>query len=72
MVGELNALIRKPGAKAAPARSRIDQQEAQAGDLVGILHQKHRSDILAVHFGNPAAFAFRVVLADEVRDDLRA
>ena len=72
LTGEPHALVRQPGAEAAPARDRIDQQQSQAGDRVGVLDQKHASDVLAVHVGDPAAVVVRVVLADEVGDDLRA
>src|SRR5262245_21241970 len=70
--GEPDTLICKACAQAPPARDRINQEKAQAGDLLGILHETDGSDISAVHFGNPAAIVFRVVLTDEVGDDLRA
>src|SRR5256885_17225462 len=48
LAGEPDAFIGQPGAKAASARDRIDQQKTKAGDLLGLLHQKYRSDVLAV------------------------
>src|SRR5215510_4880785 len=59
-------------ADAEPARGRLDQQEAQPGDLVGVLHQQHAADVLPVELGDEAALAARVEFVHEVGDDLRA
>jgi len=70
--GEANTFVRQPRAKPAPARHRIDQQQAEPRDGVGILDQKHRADVPAIHFGDPAALACRIVFGGEVGNDLRA
>src|SRR6185503_1010684 len=51
------------------ARLRIDQQQADAGYLVGIAHEEAAADVLAVDLADPAALALRIVLFGEVGDD---
>ena len=44
-------------AKPLAAPARIDQQQPQFCNLVGLPDQKHRADRLAVDLGDPAMFA---------------
>src|SRR3954463_148875 len=65
-LAEAQALLDQPPAEPAPARLRIENEQAQLGDLVGLAHRKHRADALAVKFGDPAALALCVEILDEL------
>src|SRR5215470_11343621 len=69
IAGEADALLDETAADAAPARMRLDYQEAQPGDAIASIDQHHRTSRRAVKLGNPAGFAGGVVAALEIRDD---
>src|SRR5262249_59204494 len=65
------SLLDQSGADAEPAGLGLDQEEAQPRDLIRVPHQQDRSDVLALSFGDPAALALGIMVADEGRDDFR-
>src|SRR5712691_11265227 len=67
---EADALCDEAGAEAETTRLRFDQQQSEFGDRLAGLHDKHGADDFTPHLGNPAAFSCRIVVVDEVRDDL--
>ena len=70
--GEGDALIDQPFAESVTARRRVDQQQTDFCDLIGLLHQKDRADLFAVDLGNPAALACGIEVFQKFRGDLRA
>src|SRR5262249_43589197 len=69
---EADAFVGQPFADAKTARRGLDQQEAQARDLVGVLRQQHRADVLPVELCNPSTFPARIEPVDKIGDDLGA
>src|SRR5262245_55809914 len=58
-------------ADAKAARLRIHDEKPQLRDRLGLPHEEHRSDDLAVLLDDPAALAPGVEVSDEPRRDLR-
>src|SRR5688500_13542920 len=52
-----DALVHQPAPDAESAGLRLDEQEAELGDRVGLFHEKDRADTLAVDFSDPASLA---------------
>src|SRR5262249_48870605 len=50
-----------------PARVRLDIEQAQFGDFLGVLNKHHRPDDVPLTFGDPAALPMNVVILDEGR-----
>ena len=69
--GEAQALLDQPRADPAPARPRVDEQQAQLGDVVLAAHAQHAAGGLAVDLGDPRRLAARVVGPGVVGDDPR-
>src|SRR5262249_53499033 len=67
---EADALFDETGAEAQTTRLRFNQKQSEFGDRLTGLHDKHGADDFTPHLGYPAAFSGRVVVVDEVRDDL--
>src|SRR5215813_4008152 len=67
---EADALFDETGAEAQTTRLRFNQKQSEFGDRLTGLHDKHGADDFTPHLGYPAAFSCRVVVVDEVRDDL--
>ena len=59
----------EPGAEAEPARPRLDEQQPQLGDGVGLAHAEHAAGRRAVDLGDPDRLARRVRRLGEVGDD---
>src|SRR5579885_2790337 len=66
---ETNALLNQPSAESQTARSRLDQQQAQFGNRLVVLHDKDRADDLPVHLRNPATLPFGTIVVDEICHD---
>ena len=66
-LGEAQALLDQARADAAPARPRVDEQQAQLGDVVLAAHAQHAARGLAVDLGDPRGLAARVVVARRSR-----
>ena len=70
---EPHAFVGQPRTETEAAAFRIDQQQADARGIGrSIFHQHDAADVLAVYVGDPAALARRIIVVDEVSDDLRA
>ena len=69
---EDDAFVDQPRTKSNSARLWLQQKQANAGDVFGLLHEHDGADFFAVHFGDPAALTLAIVVVDEIRDDLRA
>src|SRR6266700_1123877 len=67
---EANTLFDKASTQPKTACLWFNQQQPELGDCFTALHDKYRTNDLSVHLCNPAAFSFRVVVVDEIRDDL--
>src|SRR4029450_11153463 len=67
---EADALCDEVGAKAQATRLRFNQKQSEFGDRLAGLHDKYGADDFPSHLRDPAAFSCRVVVVDEVRDDL--
>src|SRR5437660_11151406 len=65
------ACLDEPMADAEAARCRLEEQQPQFGDTIGVFDQEHRADRLGVFFRDPTAFPPRIEIADEPRRDLR-
>src|SRR5690242_8484335 len=68
--GEANTLFDEACAQAHAACLRFDQQKPEFSDGLTATHDKNRADDLSIHLSNPAAFAFMIVVRDEIRNDL--
>jgi hypothetical protein len=67
---EVDTLGHQQLSDSVPASGRLDQQQPKLRGSGGVLDEKHRPDTLCVDFSDPAAFALRVKIFDEVDDDL--
>src|SRR3954471_13785724 len=63
------AFVDEALAQAQPARLRIDDEQTELRDLVGLLHHEDRADALAVLLGNPAALLPGIEVLDELCGD---
>ncbi len=61
----------QPLAQPLSAPGRIDQQQPQLGDVVGVAHQKYRADLRAIDLGDPATLPRGVERGEEFCRDLR-
>src|ERR1700681_3522885 len=68
---ERDAFSDQPCAQSLAATGRIDQEQPQFGDIVGLLDEKYRADLGAIEVGDPAAFARRIERGEESGRDLR-
>src|SRR5450631_1546622 len=68
---ESDAFGDQPFAQSTAATGRIDQQQPQLGDIVGVLDEKYRADRGAIEVGDPAAFPRRIERGEEFGRDLR-
>src|SRR5919197_2922136 len=66
---EADALFDEAGAEPETTRLRFDQKQAEFGDRLIGLHDKHGADDFTPHLRYPAAFSVRLVVVDKVRDD---
>jgi len=68
---ELDAFVDQGMAETKAARTGFDEQEAELGGLglFGMFHEKDVARVLAVDFGDPAAFADGIEICDEIGDD---
>src|SRR5262249_17419236 len=57
-------------ADAEAARLGRDDEEAELGDALRLFHDEDRADDLALAFGDPAALALRIEMAEELGGDL--
>ena len=57
---ERDAFGDQPMAQSLSASGRVDQQQPQLGDIVGVPDQKDRADLRSLDLGNPAALSRRV------------
>src|SRR5262245_38252625 len=67
---EAEALFDEARAQAQTACLGFDQKQSEFGDCLTGLHDKYGADDFPSHFRDPAAFSCRVVVVDEIRDDL--
>src|SRR6266568_1056733 len=51
LLRETQALVHQPLADSKAARLRVDDEQAQLGDRIGLLHHEGRADAFAVHLG---------------------
>src|SRR3954470_16829065 len=72
--GEGDAFLDQPLAEALPPDLRLDEQQPQLCDVAAFIDHKHRADALDMlidaAFGDPAALALGVELAQELADDV--
>src|SRR3981081_3659119 len=66
-----DAFADQPFAQSLSASGRIDQQQTQFGDIVGMPDQKYRADLDAVDIGDPAAFPRSIERGEIFCRDLR-
>src|SRR5712691_1933800 len=71
LAGEAHALLHEAFADAEAARPGLDEEQTQPGDRLRFLDAKHRAHVLTVQLRDPAALPLRVVVADELGDDVR-
>ena len=69
VAGKARAFTDQTAADAEPTRGRLNQQQAQLGYGLRLLHKKNRAGDLAVFLGDPTAFPFRVIILDELGDN---
>src|SRR2546428_8600543 len=65
-----DALFDEAGAQAQTTCLGSDQTQSEFSHCLTGLHDKHGADDFTSHLGNPAAFSHRLVVVDEIRDDL--
>src|SRR5260221_242129 len=68
-IGTSAIQTRATAGDAAPARMRLDDQQARLGDALAGSDQHHGARGRAIKLGDPAALAGEVVAALEIRDD---
>src|SRR2546427_8137100 len=71
LAGEAHALLHEAFADAEAARPGLDEEQTQPGDRLRFLDAKHRPHVLTVQLRDPAALPLRVVVTDELGDDVR-
>src|SRR5215469_2377187 len=68
---ESDALFNQPLADSQATRLRFNMQQPQPCDIVRCLRDKDSTNPCSILFRNPAAFAPRIVILDELRHDFR-
>src|SRR5437667_9397306 len=63
------ALVYQPRADAHPPGLRLDQQQTELGNPLGLLDEEHGADVLPIVLRDPAALPRGVVLTHELLDD---
>src|SRR5262249_55565090 len=69
--GEPQTFVDQALADAQPTRARFDQQQAQLRLRLRRLDEEPGTGDLAAAFGDPASLAFRIIVPNEFRRDLR-
>src|SRR5215217_9607300 len=68
---EVDARLHELASRAKSASGRLDEEQTELRDFVGFANQEYAADSLAIAFSDPAVFARRIEVPNEVRRDLR-